>query len=330
MTGIKAQFNRAFRSISERWRTIYLLTSKSGNAARWGLAIALISFSAGCGGINFPNIPWPRPTPTPTPAPTPTPEPPPGDVCSAESNLLCACWANDNGSWIFVPCPEPTPTPEPTPPPSSNYWRESDDFDNCSRIGDDGLNRRLVEEVLDELVASGSVSFPTSLSESQLYGLMGPGLDARGLLGALYGEELAVSGQQLSSENYDLLLSSGNRRTGASTYRSTCKPATRSAPLVDRSQYPTSVDEIRIKWHNGWADATALHRNVPPDPNFPVSRQHVPACGPEGPGHFDCSQSIPPRWEGPGIVNPNNVWLFKPDDQPVRACVNLVCSPWLR
>lgn len=309
----------------------YRLTSLNGNAV-WGLAIAL-TLSA-CGG-NIPPIPWPVPSPTPcppgehsetffgvpvcvpNPIPEPTPEPTPTPTPTPE------------------PTPEPTPTP--TPPSDDNYWKETDDNDKCVRVGEDGLYRVDVELALDQ----AGLSWPTGLREAQVYAKMAPYLQTMGYQTALYGEELAVSNQKSFSENYDLVLATGARRTGSSTYRSTCRPATRSAILdtgtipIPESPYPYRVDKITIKWHNGWADGTALHCGTP-NASFP-GRQCWPACGPDGPGRVECDKSLNPYWEGPGKNHPTNPWMFRPTAS-CRVCtrtidvaltVRTVCSPFL-
>jgi hypothetical protein len=98
----------------------------------------------------------------------------------------------------------------------------------------------LVNAALDEVVEKGLVSFPWSGGEKALYSQMVDALKKRGLDSNQYGEELAVAKESSRSENYDLLLSNGNRRTGPGAFASFCKPATRSDTLTQAPPPSTS------------------------------------------------------------------------------------------
>ena len=279
------------------------------------LLLSLLLMLGSCGPIVIPPFPQPtppivEPTPTPTPLPTPVPTPEPTPVPT--------------------PPPEPEPTPSPVPLPEVN-WNDSTSADNCPE-GGVGEHREVVEGVLTDLVESGVVSFPFVGKEADLYNLMVAGLGEEGLASALYGEELAVASGNSRSENYDLLLSSKERRIGPSTFRSTCFPATRSESLgasptpgptppsspgdfwSDRPKHPCV--EVRIKLFvpssqrpDGRAviDGVALFQcGGRPECG---GRARFPVCGLEGdPLTFECSVANPPTWKG-GDEHPTNPWL---------------------
>jgi len=266
--------------------------------------------------------PLPGPTPEPLPGPTPEPSPEPTPEPSPEPSP--------------PPTPEPTPEPSPLPGRPNIQWKLTDASDVCllaqvegnPNLGIPPTAAPAPQFIFDvEAVTAAHPPLPGD-TEATWYSRLAPFFWERGLDVALYGEELAVSKDGRTSENYDRLLSNGDPRTGPKTFRSRCFPATLSEVLPLRP-YPTTVDSIRIKKFGEWLDGVALHRNFPPDPNFPPDRAFVPTCGPEGPGREECDKALPVRWEGNGRVNVTNPWLFKPSGGRVRACVGSVCSDWL-
>lgn len=221
----------------------------------------------------------------------------------------------------------------PPPPNPDARWKETSDTDSCSRIGVDGKYRAAVEAAVQLAMDSG-LAFPWPKGEAALYAKVAPFLS---LPSALYWEEFAVQNGEGFSENYDLLTTSGELRSGSGTYRSTCGPATRSAPIeapppLPSSKYPAPVRviDIRVYTHPSptkvVVDATA--KACGSNPDFP-GRQCWPACGPEGAHPEGCDASLNPVWEGPGAVR-GNPWQYHcSPGARVRVCSQGVCSAWI-
>jgi hypothetical protein len=235
--------------------------------------------------------------------------------------------------------------PPPPPPAGAAAWKESDDADRCPQGDIDGRYRESVDGARKQAQDAGAIRFPWTAGEKALYLALVPFLEQWGLDAAMYGEELAVQRGEGFSENYDLLISDGGLRYGAGSFRSTCRPATRSEVLVP-SVGPIlpalgRVDVIRIKLANNpdFADATALRECAPGEPACTyggITRRFIPTCGTEdvpAEERIACSDALAVssglRWEGGGRPHPSNPWLWRHEGRRVRACAGTVCSDWV-
>lgn len=260
--------------------------------------------------VEPPPPPPPPPEPTCETDPTLCPPPPPPDPTCETDPSLC-------------------PPPPPPPTPGSVVWNETSTNDVECRP-------EAPRHLAVVRAAQKRVPLVPGEGEARYHPRVCADLRAHELDCAWYGEELAVAAEEGFSENYDLILANGNAREAA--YMSTCRPATRSAPLESPEEFswPQEPKVIRAKVHvpstqrgDGRAviDAVALACG----PFCPAPRQCCPACGPEGTeGRKECDRAFAVYWEG-GEEHPSNPWLrFARPGVRVRACLySQLCSDWV-
>jgi len=151
------------------------------------------------------SIPVILPTPKPTPKPTPAPK------------------------------PNPTPTPTPAPPSGGSCGVPPSNAPNPSCARESSALLGKVDKAITQLVQQQPEIFDLNnkLCENCYYvkqvskyaaGVI-RNLNAMGLCAQYDGEELAVKASNSSSEQFDILISSGYIRRGEGSYRLTCRPS---------------------------------------------------------------------------------------------------------
>ena len=134
-----------------------------------------------------------------------------------------------------TPAPNPTPTPDSPPPTGGNCGLPPSNNPNpsCSMQSSSLLGK--VDKAITQVTQQqpGIFDVNNKVCENCYY-VKNPGkftsavvanLNAMGLCAQYDGEELAVKASNSSSEQFDILLSSGHIRRGAGSYRLTCQPS---------------------------------------------------------------------------------------------------------
>ena len=150
--------------------------------------------------------------------------------------------SNDNPT-VPAPVPQPTPDPEPTPEPSLSA--------SCAKLplGDPSAAcaqetatfQEEVDAAIFTLMAERPELFDAD-AKTQSTGAYYVGLikilDRQGICGFYDGEELAVTDSPSFNDQYDILTSKNQVRTGSRTYRTTCSPSAVPPPEAPLAPSP--------------------------------------------------------------------------------------------
>ncbi len=142
--------------------------------------------------------------------------------------------SNDNPT-VPAPVPEPTPSPEPTPEPGLSA--------SCAKLplGDPTAKcqqrQATFQEEVDAAIFTLLGEQPQLFdgdNKTQSIGAYYVGLieilDRQGLCAYYDGEEIGVTDSPTFNDQYDILTSKNQVRTGSRTYRTTCSPSVVPAP----------------------------------------------------------------------------------------------------